>query len=161
MPVITLDPIGLVIGGRADATDDDWGDVRAVIRLDAVQFSADVVAGLDAFSHLCVVFHFHLVDEGAVVTGARHPRGNPDWPEVGMFAQRARMRPNRLGVSNCALEAVDGLDLHVRGLDAVAGTPVLDVKPVMREVEPTDTRQPAWATDLMVGYYWPGSPRAG
>ncbi len=153
MPVITLDPIGVVIGGREDATDDDWGDVRAVIRLDTRQFSADVVAGLDAFSHNCVVFHFHLVDAGAVVIGARHPRGNPDWPNVGMFAQRARMRPNRLGVSNCALEAIDGLDLHVRGLDAVAGTPVLDVKPFMREFEPTQTRQPAWATELMVGYY--------
>ena len=70
-----------------------------------------------------------------------------------MFAQRAKMRPNRLGVSNCALRAVDGLDLLVRGLDAVAGTPVLDVKPFMREFEPVESRQPAWATELMAGYY--------
>jgi tRNA-Thr(GGU) m(6)t(6)A37 methyltransferase TsaA len=151
--VITLQAVGQVAGGRGEPIDDDWGGVRAVIRLDGERFAADAVAGLEAFSHLCVVFHFHLVDESAVVTGARRPRGNPDWPEVGMFAQRARLRPNRLGVSACALEAVDGLDLHVRGLDAIDGTPVLDVKPFMIEFEPTGTHQPAWATELMRGYY--------
>jgi tRNA (Thr-GGU) A37 N-methylase len=72
-----------------------------------------------------------------------------------MFAQRARMRPNRLGVSTCRLRAVDGLDLHVQGLDAVDGSPVLDVKPFMREFEPPDAevRQPTWSTELMRGYY--------
>jgi len=64
------------------------------------------------------------------------------------------MRPNRLGVSTCELVALDGLDLHVRGLDAIDGSPVLDVKPFMREFEPAGpTRQPAWATELMAGYY--------
>jgi tRNA (Thr-GGU) A37 N-methylase len=111
------------------------------------------VVGLEEFSHLCVTFYFHLVEEADVVTGARHPRGNPNWPRVGVFAQRAKMRPNRLGVSNCALSAVDGLDLLVRGLDAVSGTPILDVKPFMREFEPVESRQPAWATELMAGYY--------
>ena len=151
--MVALDPIGVVVGGRTEPIDDDWGTVEAVIRLDGQRFASDAVAGLDAFSHLCVVFQFHLVAEADVVVGARHPRGNLDWPLVGMFAQRAKMRPNRLGVSNCALVAIDGLDLHVRGLDAVAGTPVLDVKPFMREFEPVGTRQPAWATELMAGYY--------
>jgi tRNA (adenine37-N6)-methyltransferase len=151
--LITLEPIGVVVGGRTELIDDDWGDVECVIRLDRDRFGADAVAGLDAFSHLCVVFQFHLVEEADVVTGARRPRGNPEWPKVGMFAQRAKMRPNRLGVSNCALLAVDGLDLRVRGLDAVGGTPILDIKPFMREFEPGETRQPAWATELMRGYY--------
>jgi tRNA (Thr-GGU) A37 N-methylase len=153
--VITLAPIGVVVGGRTEPIDDDWGAVEATIRLDGHRFDATVVDGLDAFSHLCVVFQFHLVDEAAVVTGARHPRGNEAWPEVGMFAQRAKMRPNRLGVSHCALVGVEGLDLSVRGLDAVAGTPILDVKPFMREFEPPldHTHQPAWATELMRGYY--------
>jgi tRNA (adenine37-N6)-methyltransferase len=151
--VISLKPIGVVVGGRTEPIDDDWGRVTAVIRLDGVRFDREVVAGLDAFSHLCVVFQFHLVHEEDVVTGARHPRGHPEWPKVGMFAQRARMRPNRLGVSNCALRAVDGLDLHVQGLDAMDGSPVLDVKPFMREFEPGDTTQPGWATELMADYY--------
>ena len=75
---------------------------------------------------------------------------------MGMFAQRARMRPNRLGVSTCRLLAVEGLDLHVRGLDAIDGSPVLDVKPYMREFEPptaTRARNPSWSTELMRGYY--------
>jgi tRNA (adenine37-N6)-methyltransferase len=151
--VISLEPIGVVVGGRSEPIDDNWGSVEAIIRLDTDRFGLDVVEGLDAFSHVCVVFQFHLVDESDIVTGARHPRGNPDWPKVGMFAQRAKMRPNRLGVSACALERVDGLDLHVRGLDAIDGTPVLDIKPFMREFEPTGTDQPAWATELMEGYY--------
>jgi tRNA (adenine37-N6)-methyltransferase len=100
MTVISLEPIGAVIGGRTTLDDDGWGAVESIIRLDAERFEPDVVTGLDAFSHLCVVFQFHLVDEADVAFGARHPRGNPDWPKVGMFAQRAKMRPNRLGVSN-------------------------------------------------------------
>ena len=153
--MITLEPVGVVVGGRAEAIDDEWGGVEAVIRLDAVQFGPDAVAGLERFSHLVVVFEFHLVDPADVETGARRPRGNPDWPEVGMFAQRARMRPNRLGVSACRLITVEGLDLHVRGLDAIDGSPVLDVKPYMREFEPSgdDIRQPRWSTELMRGYY--------
>ena len=153
--MIALAPVGVVVGGRAEAIDDDWGAVEAVIRLDGTQFGPDAVAGLDDFSHLVVVFQFHLVDPTEVQSGARRPRGNPDWPEVGMFAQRAKMRPNRLGVSTCVLRAVAGLDLHVQGLDAVDGSPVLDVKPFMREFEPGDAavRQPAWSTELMRGYY--------
>jgi tRNA-Thr(GGU) m(6)t(6)A37 methyltransferase TsaA len=153
--VIALEPIGVVVGGRTEPTDDDWGAVRAAIRLDASRFGPDAVAGLDEFSHLVVVYQFHLVDPSAVQTGARRPRGNPAWPEVGMFAQRAKMRPNRLGVSTCVLERVEGLDLHVRGLDAVDGSPVLDVKPFLREFEPPAdaVRQPPWATELMRRYY--------
>ncbi len=153
--VIALEPVGFVLGGRTDPIDDDWGRVEAVIRLDGAQFGPDAVAGLGAFSHLVVVFQFHQVDPADVQSGARRPRGNPDWPEVGMFAQRARMRSNRLGVSTCRLTAVEGLDLHVRGLDSIAGSPVLDVKPFIREFEPpeADVRQPTWSTELMRGYY--------
>ena len=153
--MIALEPVGLVVGGRTEPIDDDWGGVEAVIRLDGARFGPDAVAGLGAFSHLVVVFQFHQVDPADVQSGARRPRGNPDWPEVGMFAQRAKMRPNRLGVSTCVLRAVAGLDLHVQGLDAVDGSPVLDVKPFMREFEPGDAavRQPAWSTELMRGYY--------
>ena len=153
--MIALEPVGFVVGGRTEPIDDDWGRVEAVIRLDDAQFGPDAVAGLEAFSHVVVVFSFHQVDPAEVQSGARRPRGNPDWPEVGMFAQRAKMRPNRLGVSTCRLTAVEGLDLHVRGLDAIDGSPVLDVKPFMREFEPldADVRQPTWSTELMRGYY--------
>jgi tRNA (Thr-GGU) A37 N-methylase len=74
--VISLEPIGVVVGGRTALDDDEWGAVESIIRLDADRFTPDVVTGLDAFSHLCVVFHFHLVDEADIVSGARHPRGS-------------------------------------------------------------------------------------
>lgn len=148
-----MKPIGRVRGGRVEAIDDDWGVVEAVVRLDE-RFGPEAVVGLDAFSHLEVVFVFHLVDEDGVANGTRRPRGNPRWPEVGIFAQRAKDRPNRLGVSRCELLAIDGLDLRVRGLDAVDGTPVLDVKPWMQEFGPLgQVRQPGWSTELMTGYW--------
>jgi tRNA (adenine37-N6)-methyltransferase len=147
-------PIGVVSGGRAEAVDDDWGAVEASIVLDPTQFGPEVVAGLDGFSHLEVVFLFHLVEPGSINLGARHPRGNPDWPLVGIFAQRAKARPNRIGITTCELLVVDGLELRVRGLDAIDGTPVLDLKPYMIEFAPrTEVREPDWARELMRGYW--------
>nr|MDT0656740.1 SAM-dependent methyltransferase [Micromonospora sp. DSM 115978] len=154
MRAITLEPVGTVVGGRAEALDDGWGAEEAVIRLDSTRFGSDALAGLDAFSHLEVVFWFHLVDPSSVVTSARHPRGNRQWPKVGIFAQRGKNRPNLLGVSRCRLLTVDGLDIHVRGLDAVDGSPIIDVKPYMAEYGPQgQTSQPAWASELMSAYY--------
>lgn len=145
----------MVAGGRVEPTDDDWGAVEAAIVIDP-RFGEEALAGLDAFSHLEVVFVFHLVDESAVATGARRPRGNPEWPEVGIFAQRAKDRPNRIGVSRCELLGIDSRELRVRGLDAVDGTPVLDVKPWMQEFAPRgDVRQPAWSRELMARYWSP------
>jgi tRNA-Thr(GGU) m(6)t(6)A37 methyltransferase TsaA len=149
-----LVPVGAVVGGRDEVRDDDWDAEHAVIRLDAERFGPEAVAGLDAFSHLEVVYLFDRVDHAGVETGSRHPRGNADWPRVGIFAQRAKDRPNRLGVSRCVLERVDGLDLHVAGLDAVDGTPVLDIKPYMSEFGPRGpVHQPAWSRELMAGYW--------
>jgi tRNA-Thr(GGU) m(6)t(6)A37 methyltransferase TsaA len=151
---IEIRPIGYVRGGRTDPIDDDWGDVEAVIELDAAQFDPDVTAGLDAFSHLDVVYVFHLVDDAKIETRARHPRNNTDWPLVGIFAQRAKGRPNRIGVTTCEIVAVDGLRITVRGLDAIDGTPVVDLKPYMLEFAPrSEGREPAWARELRAEYW--------
>ena len=95
-----------------------------------------MVAGLDAFSHLDVVYVFHLVESGGREPRCSSPRGRTDWPKVGIFAQRAKARPNRIGVTTCELVGVDGLEVRVRGLDAIDGTPVLDLKPYMAEFGP-------------------------
>jgi tRNA-Thr(GGU) m(6)t(6)A37 methyltransferase TsaA len=151
---ITLEPVGVVVGGRADVRDDGWAAETATIRLDAGRFTADAVAGLEDFSHLEVVFYFDRVAPERIEHGARRPRGNPAWPAVGVFAQRGKNRPNRIGVSRCRLLAVDGLELRVAGLDAVDGTPVLDIKPYMNEFGPQEpVRQPAWSSELMPGYW--------
>jgi len=151
---LSVRAIGFVVSGRVEAIDDDWGDVECTIELDANQFDPDVSAGLDAFSHVDVVYVFHLVDEMKIETRARHPRNNKDWPLVGIFAQRAKGRPNRIGITTCEIVAVDGLNVTVRGLDAIDGTPVIDLKPYMHEFGPRgETRQPDWATELMAGYW--------
>jgi tRNA-Thr(GGU) m(6)t(6)A37 methyltransferase TsaA len=151
---IELEPIGYLVGGRTQVMDDDWGDVRAVIELDGSRYDDEALAGLDAFSHLLVVYHFDRVDPVKIETNARHPRNNLAWPKVGIFAQRGKNRPNRLGVSVCNILGVDGRMVRVQGLDALDGTPILDIKPVMRGFEPRgEIREPAWAGEIMAGYW--------
>ncbi len=154
MNAVTLTPIGLVRSTRKEPTDDGWDNELASIALDAARFRADALAGLDAFSHVEVIFLCHLVDEAKVENGARHPRGNPDWPRVGIVAQRGKDRPNRLGSTVCRVLRIEGTVLHVAGLDAIDGTPVLDIKPWMDGFSPRGMRrQPGWADQIMEGYW--------
>ena len=150
----TLTPIGHVRGGRADAVDDDWGASRANLDLDPDQFNPDALAGLTDFSHAEVIFLFDKVPDEKIETGARHPRNRADWPLVGIFAQRGKNRPNRLGLTTCRIVGVDGRTVEVEGLDAIDGTPILDIKPVMAEFLPRGAiRQPDWSHELMQGYW--------
>jgi tRNA (adenine37-N6)-methyltransferase len=152
--MIAMAPVGHVRGGRAEAVDDDWGASRARIELDPAGFGPDALAGLDGFSHVEVIFVFDRVGEDEITTGARHPRGNTAWPKVGIFAQRGKNRPNRIGLCTCRVIAVDGLALEVEGLDAIDGTPVLDIKPVMKGFQPREEiREPAWAGEIMKDYW--------
>ena len=150
----TVDPIAWVRSPIATPADDCWRGTIATIELDTARFTADSLAGLDEFSHVDVVFLFHLLDPAGVLTGKSHPRQRADWPEVGIFAQRARNRPNRLGVTTCAIVKIEGTRLWVSELDAVNGTPVLDLKPHIPEFGArTPVRQPAWARELMRRYF--------
>ena len=151
---IELIPVGVVRSPRVEAVDDYWGKVVSVIELDGAQYSAEALAGLDSFSHLEIVFFFHQVAVEKIEKAARHPRNRMDWPKIGIFAQRGKNRPNRIGVSVCRLVKVEGLKITVEELDAIDGTPVLDVKPYIREFGPRgEVRQPGWATELMTEYY--------
>jgi tRNA-Thr(GGU) m(6)t(6)A37 methyltransferase TsaA len=147
-------PIGVVKSPRVEIQDDFWGGVVSVIELDPEQFQDDVTAGLADFSHLDVVYCFHKVDPAKIEMKARHPRNRQDWPLVGIFAQRAKGRPNRLAVSTVRLLKVEGLKLTVQALDAIDGTPVLDIKPYMAEFGPKgEVRQPQWSRELMEDYF--------
>lgn len=146
-------PIGFVRGGRSAVEDDNWGAVRATIEL-ADGLGPEALFGLADFSHIDVVFQFDQVPDSKIETGARHPRGNTDWPLVGIFAQRGKNRPNRIGLCTCRVVGVEGTQVTVEGLDAVDGTPVLDIKPVMREFLPRgEVRQPDWVGELMKDYW--------
>lgn len=149
-----VDAIGHVRGGRSEPTDDDWGHNASLIELDSRRFGPEAFAGLEGFSHVDVLFLFDRVPLDRSEDGARHPRGRTDWPLTGIFAQRGKNRPNRLGVTACRIVAIEHIRLHVSGLDAIDGTPVLDIKPVMREFLPRDeVRQPPWVAEMMAGYW--------
>lgn len=148
-----IEAIAHVRGGRAEAVDDDWARETAVIELEP-RFGPEALAGLADFSHAEIVFVFDRVSPDKIETGARHPRNRADWPLVGIFAQRGKNRPNRIGITVCRIERIEGRHLHVRGLDAIDGTLVIDIKPVLREFLPRgDMRQPDWASELMTGYW--------
>jgi tRNA-Thr(GGU) m(6)t(6)A37 methyltransferase TsaA len=150
----TIEAVGHVRGGRADPIDDDWAQSRSVIELDPAKFSPDALAGLGAFSHAEIIFLFDKVLPEEIERGARHPRGREDWPLTGIFAQRGKNRPNRLGVTVCKILSVEGTALQVEALDAIDGTPVIDIKPVMREFLPRgEMRQPEWVAELMAAYW--------
>ena len=151
--MISLTPIGKVQNIRKEVEDDNWGNMISVIELTS-SFAQDALVQIETFSHAEIIYYFHLVEDNKIETGARHPRNNTDWPKVGIFAQRGKNRPNRLGATIVKVVRRKGNQLFVQGLDAVDGTPVLDIKPVMREFLPREEiTQPAWATELMKNYW--------
>jgi tRNA (Thr-GGU) A37 N-methylase len=155
-----VEALAWVVGGRFEPTDDYWGGTRAIVRIDGSRFPVEATAGLEEFSHLEIVFRFHLTDPADLNLGARRPRDNPDWPEVGIFGHRNMRRLNWLGVSRCRLLKVDGLDLHVEDLDAVDGSPVLDIKPWFSEMGPRGAvRQAEWSHTMLRDYYAVRSPQ--
>ncbi|WP_181723241.1 TrmO family methyltransferase domain-containing protein [Nocardia gipuzkoensis] len=150
--VFEVAPVAHVIGGRREATDDHWG-TEAIIRIDDRRFTVKSVQGLEEFSHLEIVFRFRLTDPTDLGFGGSSARDNPTWPEVGIFAHRDMPRINWLGVSRARLLRVDGLDLHVAELDAVDGTPVLDIKPWFAQCGPRgEIRQARWSTEMLDNY---------
>jgi len=156
--MFTMTPIGTVHAARSEAEDDFWGGTQARITLDD-GVDADALDGIESFSHAEIVFVFDRVPDAKIVRGARHPRNNPDWPKVGILAQRGKNRPNRIGTTIVRVLRREGRTLVVAELDAIDGTPVLDVKPVMREFLPRGpVTQPAWADELMRSY-WETPPR--
>jgi len=125
MDLVTLKPIGLVRSSRNIAEDDHWDAVVTTIELDSSQFGPEALLALDSFSHLQVVFLMDRVEVSKIESGARHPRNNLHWPHP-----------------------------HVTGLDAIEGSPVLDLKPWVRQFGPRgEVHQPAWMDELM-NEYW-------
>jgi tRNA (Thr-GGU) A37 N-methylase len=149
----TVKLIAYVRGGRDQPIDDDWGASRARIEL-ADGVPSESLASLDQFSHAEVIFVFDRVGDDEIVRGARHPRGRKDWPLVGIFAQRGKNRPNRLGVCVCKIIAVNDRGVDVEGLDAIDRTPVVDIKPVLSGFLPRgDVKEPDWAKEIQKDYW--------
>lgn len=151
--MIALSPIAIAYNERREMEDDYWGEVVSKIILDN-SLPEDALSGIEAFSHLEIIFYFHKVEESKIVTGARHPRNDPTLPKVGIFGQRGKNRPNRLGLTTVKVVKRVGRELYVVGLDCINETPILDIKPVMYEFLPKDTiKQPEWTHDIMRNYW--------
>jgi tRNA-Thr(GGU) m(6)t(6)A37 methyltransferase TsaA len=110
-----------------------------------VEVSPQYVKGLkdlDGFSHIILVYHFHQ-SEGYSL------RVKPymDDKEHGVFATRAPSRPNPIGVSVVRLEKIEGNVLHVRDVDIIDGTPLLDIKPYVPEFDASEVPRIGWLED--------------
>jgi len=152
MSEYTVRSIGQVRSTATEAVDTDWGSVDSQIVVEP-QFRPGL-RGLDEFSHVVVVAYLH----GASFDVARHlvrrPRGLATMPELGIFAQRAKDRPNPLGITVVQLLEVNAEGIAVRGLDAIDGTPVLDIKPYFPQFDAAPgARVPAWVAELMRDYF--------
>lgn len=149
---IVLQPVALVKNTRTDLSDDFWGTIISEIEL-APAIPTDAFDGIDAFSHIEIIFHFNQSDPKKIVFSG-HPRGNKDWPHIGIFSQRKKDRPNALGLTIAELIKREGNKIWVRNLDAINGTPIIDIKPVMKEFLPEgEIRQPQWSHELMKEYW--------
>ena len=150
---ISLSPIETVKNIRLSVEEDNWGDIVSIIELHST-ISEDALFQIEDFSHAVILYYFYLVEDSKIEMGARHPRNNKGWPKVGIFAQRGKNRPNRLGATIVKVIKRDGNQLFVQGLDAIDGTSVLDIKPVMKEfLSREEVRQPKQATELMKNYW--------
>ena len=148
----TVRAIGTVHSSASEKVDENWGSVESTIEL-LPEYRAGL-RGLEQFSHALVTAYLH----GAKFEPARHlvrrPRGQADMPELGIFAQRAKDRPNPLGITVVPIQRVTAEGLVVRGLDAIDGTAILDLKPYFPQFDSASgARVPEWVERLMKGYF--------
>lgn len=149
---ISITPIGTVRCGVDQPVDENWGNI--ISKIEVFPEYAGGLEGLGGFSHAMIVTFLH----GANYEKSRHlirrPRGLPAMPLVGIFGQRAKDRPNPIGVTAVEIVGVGPDSLEVRGLDAIDGTPVIDIKPYYPQYDKIDgARTPGWVFELMKGYF--------
>ena len=124
---IELEIIGSVVTPIKEPVDENWGEVISEIVLEKKY--ADGLIGLKDFSHAIIIYFMHLATDKERVNIRRRPQGRDDMPFVGIFSQRAKRRPNPVGVTAVKIIKVENNVLKIQGLDAIDGTPVLDIKP--------------------------------
>ena len=141
LPDITLKPIGVVRSEIKERTRRYSGDVTSEIVIDESLTGA--LDNLDEFTHIIVLYWIHKSPNRKPVKV--HPRGNPDIKSKGVFATRSPDRPNPIGKSTARLLERRKNVLKVRGLDAIDGSPVLDIKPYIPGYDSVeDAGAPPW-----------------
>jgi tRNA-Thr(GGU) m(6)t(6)A37 methyltransferase TsaA len=149
---IKLKPVARVRNTRKTPTDDFWEAVIADIELEQ-HIPTEAFDNISDFSHLEIIYYFDKVKTEDIIFSGR-PRGNPGYPVVGIFGQRKKDRPNSIGLCTVEILEHNGRKIKVKYLDAIDGTPVLDIKPVFKEFQPQGPIiQPVWVGDLMKNYW--------
>jgi tRNA-Thr(GGU) m(6)t(6)A37 methyltransferase TsaA len=144
MPEMSLKAIGVVHNGLSTppVPRSDWDKVASEIVIDSRLTEA--LDGIEEFSHIIVLFWMHRLPEGGTPLKQR-PMGNPERPIRGLFALRTPNRPNPIGKTTVRLLERRGNILRVEGLDALDGSPVIDIKPYLPGYDAaTDATVPAW-----------------
>jgi tRNA-Thr(GGU) m(6)t(6)A37 methyltransferase TsaA len=142
-PQIRIRPIGHVNNGFERGPITDYEDSISEIILNPSL--AEGLYNLEENSHVMVVFWLNRVEENERNIMKMHPKGRDDLPLVGVFATRSPRRPNPIGIRAVALVEINDNVLKVKGLDALNGTPVLDIKPYSKKHDLVeDAKSPWW-----------------
>jgi len=139
---VQVRPIGVVRNNVREPRPDGWASVRSdiIVREEL----AAALDGLEGYSHVIVVFAFHRVPEAEQRLRLR-PGADARAPEQGVLATRSQVRPSPIGVSAVRLMRRRQNIIRVEGLDAIDGTPVLDIKPYFPNHDAiADARIPEW-----------------
>jgi tRNA-Thr(GGU) m(6)t(6)A37 methyltransferase TsaA len=144
---VSVRPIAVVRNNVFDPRPDGWEEVRSdLIFREELMPALD---GIEEYSHVIVVFHFHRVPEAERGVLMLHPRGDTSLPEQGVFATRSQLRPSAVGVAVVPVVQRRRNILRVRGLDAIDGSPVLDIKPYLPPYDSVPgATMPEWVTRL-------------
>lgn len=141
---VVLRPLGVVRNGVREPRPGGWEGVRSdiLMREDLL----DALEGIETYSHVIIVFYMHQVPEAERTRTQVHPRGDQRYPLQGVLATRTPSRPNPVGVAVVPLVRRRRNILRVVGLDAIDGTPVLDLKPYIPHYDSVpEARLPEWA----------------
>jgi tRNA-Thr(GGU) m(6)t(6)A37 methyltransferase TsaA len=149
----TITSIGAVKCAVTEMSQGGWSKIESEIHIHPELTSG--LQGLEGYSHILVTF---FLDRAQGFDPAkqlmRKPRGREDMQAVGVFAQRTKYRPNPIGITAVQLLGITGNVVKVRGLDALDGTPVLDIKPYMPPFDRMENvKMPEWVGLFMDGYF--------
>ena len=148
---IKMTPIGFVRNEVKDKKDTSWGADTSVLELEP-QY-AKGIKGLSDFSHIIVIYYLDKANFDPEKHLERRPQNRDDMPEVGIFSQRAKDRPNHIGLTSVEIVDVGEGKITVRGLDAIDGTPILDIKPYYPVYDRKEAAVPEWVDRLMEHYF--------
>lgn len=151
MNEIAMHPIGFVKNEVEEKKDVAWGSNVSVIELQENYYGG--LEGLEDFSHVIILYYLDKAEYLKEKHLKRRPQNRDDMPLRGIFSQRGKDRPNKIGMTSVEIVSVTEKNLTVKGLDAIDGTAVLDIKPYYPVYDKKDASVPEWVNRLMEHYF--------